>query len=95
MSGLSAALEGSQSRPSRVLHPRPAPVARGRGWRHHSLQLPTYSAAPWRPATSKASSVWQAVTPEPQWTASRSGATSPSRARYWARSASGSLKRGP
>lgn len=33
---------------------------------HHSLQDPGYNVEPERPATSIASRLWQAVTPEPQ-----------------------------
>ncbi|MNY53332.1 hypothetical protein D3C86_1890780 [compost metagenome] len=40
----------------------------------HSLHEPGYRAAPVSPATSMASRLWQAVTPEPHWLMTSAGA---------------------
>src|SRR5687768_17190691 len=55
----------------------PFSVATGKSRRDHSLHEPTYNLAPGKPACSKASKVWQAVTPDPQCTITCPGLTSP------------------
>ena len=48
--------------------------------------------APESPATSSASRLWQAVTPEPQYITTSLGSRPCSTSSHWARSSSGDLK---
>src|SRR5205823_11851836 len=80
-------------RSRRPFQPGSGPVATlAAGWLLQSLQDPTYSLAPGKPASSSASKVWQAVTPLPQEATTSAAWAAPSRW-YRARSSSGGRNR--